>query len=139
MAGDEFGEKIGLSKQQVSRIENGHSSPSFEALAAMAREYSIDPRYFFDMLDSAKDADLSQSYSDAHMTPLERVAQLMEAIAERLTGGDVPENLVDRLKGNHELLEIVEIIQFWDGMTLRRLKDVAVGYLAGSDSDSDEQ
>ena len=137
LKGAEFGQKVGLSKQQVSFIENDERNLTADHIDRMREAFGVDPRWFFGEIPNIHEA-LSTKQDAKGRTISERLAEQMEqqsrAIAELqrkvegpITGED--DKVVQRVRSSANVYHVVEKIYALDPPILQRIDDMITGFL----------
>jgi transcriptional regulator with XRE-family HTH domain len=123
--------KLGITKSTISAIETEDRSLTRELIQKICDGYSIDARYFFGQVETPEEADLSKRGSSQGASRLESIEREIRELRTKVQPIRELDPLAERVMVNHELRELVRLIQFWEGSMIRRLHDIAYGYLAG--------
>jgi transcriptional regulator with XRE-family HTH domain len=128
-----FAEKIGWSVDGWAKIELGSRSLTAKILQKANEYLKLDYGFYFGTMSYEKAKQSTAS--------IESIADDMRILKDRLEGtpGDDAIRIAEKMRGNAQLLELFEMVRFWDGAMIRRVKDIAYGYLAGSQQDMDKK
>jgi transcriptional regulator with XRE-family HTH domain len=82
--------RTGIAAPAISRIENGHESPSFERFAALLQALGFDPTVELRELSGSR-ADPTHLAAEAQLTPSQRLESLFEwmRFGDRLARAEV--------------------------------------------------
>ena len=117
----EFADKIGISKQQISAVEQDTRGITLERLSFMIRQLNIRADFLFGLVD-IKEATADFSSKDSRLEELIREN-------ERLRNSS--DDTALRIANNPALRDLVSMIQFWPEEMLHRIRDLVYGYYAG--------
>lgn len=138
LKGSEFGDRLGLTKQQISFIETDARNLTAEHIQKIVTEFSVDPRWFFGLIENVPDA-IFENQHDGRETLTEILSKKIDqqsALLEELKVGMVvpkPEEdkIAHRVAINLKLREVVEKIAFLDASMLEKIDTLVYGYLMG--------
>lgn len=133
---EEVASWFSVSKQSYGRKERGIEGGFGPGEIALFLERTqVDARYLFGQIDSFEEADLRNKESASKIDQLLSQAAMVQAKLEKVERRVEPpkgaSRLAERIAANAELQALLDLVQFWDGMMLRRFTDVAYGYVSG--------
>jgi len=126
LTGQQFGEKIGLSKQQVSLLEKAERDLTAQHILLIYQAFHIDPRFFFGMLESVADADLSESY-EAPTT--ENLLKRLSELEDKVRPAQDSDPVAHRVTVNAPLRDLVRRIMYLDATLLEKIDAFVQGFL----------
>jgi transcriptional regulator with XRE-family HTH domain len=135
ISGPEMAKAIGATKQTISAIETEDRSLTRELIQKICDVYSIDARYFFGQIENESDADIKKRGDNPGTSQMESLVKEMRNLKEHVQPMSSMDPIAERVMVNQELRELVQLVQFWDASMIRRVKDIAYGYLEGSQED----
>lgn len=129
MSQEDFAGRLGLKKAYISNVENGDRTLSTQSIQSLIDEYGIDARWFFGQLDSVEDAVIKEG----SVPTTENMMKKLESLELKIKGPDMNDPLVEKIRINRPLRELVQLVQFWDANMLRRFRDIAYGFIQGEE------
>ena len=126
LTGQQFGEKIGLSKQQVSLLEKAERDLTAQHILLIYQAFHIDPRFFFGMLGTVADADLSESY-EAPTT--ENLLKRLSDLEDKVRPAQDSDPVAHRVTVNAPLRDLVRRIMYLDATLLEKIDAFIQGFL----------
>ena len=123
----EFAEKLGKAKSYISNIENDQRSPSIDVIELIVSEFQVDARWLFGQLER-----IDEAFISADRAPTtENLLRRMEQLESKVIPMKDRDPLLERVAGNAELREIIDMVKFYEGNTLREIRALIYGYVAG--------
>jgi len=129
---------LGISRPKVSALEKHGQGATYETIDLYCRQYRIDPRWFFGQLQTIEEADLDLR-TDSSVSTLERIEQQIKEIQFRQAPSSELDPIAAKVMSNPDLYSLAESVRHWDGIMLRRLKDIAMGLEAGRNLYKDQR
>jgi transcriptional regulator with XRE-family HTH domain len=137
MKGVDFGQAIGLSKQQISFIENDERQLNADHIRRMKESFCVDPRWFFGEIPNIEEAFIDRQDKNGR-TISERVADQLEqqnAVIRELQlkvegpRTDSEDKVVEKVRTSANVYKVVEKIYALDPPILQRIDDMITGFL----------
>ncbi|HUX49676.1 MAG TPA: helix-turn-helix transcriptional regulator [Spirochaetia bacterium] len=131
---DNVATELGISRAKVSALETDGRGITYETVKQFSVKLRFDVRWFFEQLETLEEADLDRRGASLGESTLERIEnELKELRAAQYTKGpgERPDQVVDRVRVNAKLHDIVEKLAFLDATVLEKIDGVIHGYLAG--------
>lgn len=129
LTGEEFGSHIGLTKNQVSLIENNERRLQLEALWQIAKTWSVDVRWFFGLITRPEDA----IKADADTTyTLEEVVNRLDRIERKISPVEPDNPAIAAVLSSAALRELVTKLHHLKEERVREITFVVEGYLHNS-------
>lgn len=132
----ELAEKINVTKSHISEAERGNKSFSIDVLNNIIKTFKLDARYFFGQLETPEEADLTKR-GNIGLSGLEALKKEIEELKYKVNPESKIDKVAERVIINQDLHDLVELVQFWDSDSIRRIIDMANAYMIGrKDSDA---
>lgn len=129
----QLGQTLGAKDATISAYENDEREFSLDFVSRLVREYHVDPRWFFGLIDRIEDAIRPDGVASSTEAIAARVGELTQHISElRRTVRPIREldEVAGRVMVNEALRRVVQRIYTLDGSMLARIEGVIFGFLA---------
>lgn len=123
---EDFADVIGVKKSAVSMIEKSLRNLSVDHIQRLLEKYNINPQYFFGLIDSPEEADMSKEKAEPTYTDL--VNEVRE-IKRKVRPIDDIDPDAKWVMMKPEIRQIVKRIRFLDANALRAIDGLIYGYM----------
>jgi transcriptional regulator with XRE-family HTH domain len=130
----EFAAAAGIKSSHMSAIEREESSPTVLVLEKLIESNQIDGRWLFGQLSRVEDADL-RAHPESIVkatTVADRLAAIEERLAEAGAMAESFDPIAFQVRSKPALRDLVTLVKDYDAPTLREVRALAYGYVAGS-------
>lgn len=126
LTGQRFGDRIGMSRSNVSMIENGDRQVSAQLVQNICDTFGVDPRYFFGGIERPEDA-----IGTVTKTNTQSIIDRLDRIERKVAPGDFHDPVAYRVSVRRPLRDVVSKLADLDDEVLEKVDVLLYGYIQG--------